>query len=134
MYRCQLNFAMFAVISTLGISWQYLNHPNLLVRSVYRFHVYFHIRLLLHELGFFLPHEDSFSKVKNAYIESAYYSICDDYGVDADETWMYEDWFYTIDYAFFGHEVKATERSPQTTLHDGSLHSEKVLQKKTLKI
>ena len=77
---------MFAVISTLGISWQYLNHPNLLVRSVYRFHVYFHIRLLLHELGFFLPHEDSFSKVKNAYIESAYYSICDDYGVDADET------------------------------------------------
>ena len=86
MYRCQLNFAMFCVTSALGISWQHLNHQNLLVRSVYRFHVYFHIRLILHELGIFLPNEVGFSKVKNAYIKSAYYSICDDYGVDANET------------------------------------------------
>ena len=53
MYRCQLNFAMFCVTSALGISWQHLNHPNLLVRAVYRFHVYFHVRLILHELGTF---------------------------------------------------------------------------------
>ena len=86
MYWCQLNFAMSCVTSALCISWQHLNHPNLLVRSVYRFHVYFHIRLILHELGISLPHEDGFSKVKNAYIKSAYYSICDDYGVDANET------------------------------------------------
>ena len=64
MYRCQLNFAMFCVTSALGISWQHLNHPNLLVRSVYRFHVYFHVRLILHDLGISLPHEDGFSKVK----------------------------------------------------------------------
>ena len=69
MYRSQLNFAMFCVTSALGISWQHLNHPNLLVRSVYRFHVYFHIRLILHELGIFLLHEDGFSKVKNSYID-----------------------------------------------------------------
>ena len=116
MYRCQLNFAMFCVTSALGISWQHLNHPNLFVRSVYRFHVYFHVRLILHELSIFLPHEDGFSKVKNAYIPSAYYSICDDYGVDANETWMHGDWFYTTDYAIFGHEVKATERSPPDNL------------------
>ena len=44
MYRCQLNFALFAVTSVLGISWQHLNHPNLLVWAVYKvykFHVYF---------------------------------------------------------------------------------------------
>ena len=116
MYRCQLNFSMFCVTSALGISWQHLNHPNLLVRSIYRFHVYFHIRLILHELGIFLPHEDCFSKVKNSYIQSAYYSLCDDYGVDPSETWMYGDWFYTTDYAIFGHEVKATERSPPGSL------------------
>ena len=52
MYRCQLNFAMSCVTSALGISWQHLNHSNLLVPAVYRFHVYFHIRLLLHELAF----------------------------------------------------------------------------------
>ena len=116
MYWCQLNFPMFCATSALGISWQHLNHPNLLVRSVYRFHVYFHIRLILHELGIFLPNEVGFSKVKNAYIKSAYYSICDDYGVDANETWMHGDWFYTTDYAIFGHEVKATERSPPDNL------------------
>ena len=71
MYRCQLNFAMFCVTSALGISWQHLNHPNLLVCSVYRSHVYFHVRLMLHELGISLPHEDGFSKVKNVYIKSA---------------------------------------------------------------
>ena len=108
MYRCQLTFA---VTSALCISWQHLNHSHLLVRAVCRFHVYFHIQLILHELGISLPHEDGFSKVKNAYIQSAYYSVCDDYGVDANETWMHGDWFYTTDYAVFGHEVKATERS-----------------------
>ena len=37
MYRCQLNVAMFAVTNALGISWQHLNDPNILVRSVYGF-------------------------------------------------------------------------------------------------
>ena len=53
---------------------------------------------------------------KNAYITSAYYSICDEYGVDATETWMYRDWFYTSGYGIFGHEVKATKRSPPDNL------------------
>ena len=29
---------------------------------------------------------------------------------------MHGDWFYTTDYAIFGHEVKATERSPPDNL------------------
>ena len=94
MYHCQLNFAMFA----LGISWQHLNHANLLVHSAYRFHVYFHIRLILHELRISLPHEDGFLKVKNDYERSAYYNVCDQYHVDPDETWVYGEWFYTTDY------------------------------------
>ena len=107
---------MFCVTSALGISWQHLNHQNLLVRSVYRFHVYFHIRLILHELGILLPHEDGFSQVKNGYIQSGYYILCDDCGIDPTVTWMYGVWFYTTDYAIFGHEVKATERSPPDSL------------------
>ena len=107
---------MLCTTSVLGISSQHLNHPNLVVRSVYRFHMYFHVQLILHNLGISLPHEDGFSKVKNAYIKSAYYSICDDYGVDADETWMHGDWFYTTGYGIFGHEVKATKRSPPDNL------------------
>ena len=72
--------------------------------------------LILHELGISSLYEDGFSKVKNAYIEGAYYIMCDDYGVDANETWMHDDWFYRTDYAIFGHEVKATERSPPDNL------------------
>ena len=52
MYRCQLNFSMFCFTSALDISWQHLNHPNFFVRAVFRFHVYFHVRLILHKLGF----------------------------------------------------------------------------------
>ena len=33
-----------------------------------------------------LSHEDGFSKAKSFYIKSNYYSICDYYGVNADET------------------------------------------------
>ena len=116
MYRCQLNFSMFCATSALGISWQHLNDPNLLVRAVYKFHVYFHVRLILHELHISLPHEYGFSKGKNAYERSVYYSVCNQYGVNPDETWMYGDWFCMTDYVIFGHEVKATEKSPPDNL------------------
>ena len=71
MYQCQLNFTLFYATSALCISRQHLNHPNLPVRAPYRFHVHFHVQLILHDLGIPLPHEDSLSKVKNAYIKSA---------------------------------------------------------------
>ena len=49
-------------------------------------------------------------------MKRAYYSTCNDYGVDADETWMHGDWFCTTGYDIFGHEVKATKRSPPDNL------------------
>ena len=70
-FGCQLNFAMFCATSALGISWQHLNQRNLILRSVYRFHLYFHVRIILHHLGISLPHEDGFSNVKTPYIKSA---------------------------------------------------------------
>ena len=92
MYHCQLNFAMFCCKSALGISLQHLSHPNMLERSVHKFH---------HQLSIPLPHENSFSKVEISYVESAYYSICDDYGVNVDEIWMNRDWFYMVAYSSF---------------------------------
>ena len=72
MCRCHLNFAMFCVRSALSLSWQDLNHRNLCVRAIYRFHIYFQARLVLHESHISLSHEDGFSKVKKAYERSAY--------------------------------------------------------------
>ena len=80
---------MFCATSALGICWQHLNHPNLLIRAVYRVHVCFHERLMLHHSDIYLPHEDGFSKVKNSYIKSACYSICNDYDGNTDEAWMH---------------------------------------------
>ena len=95
----------FCHASCYKCAWYFLAtpQPNLLVRSVYRFHVYFHVELILHKLHISLPHEDRFSKLKNDYEDSAYYSVCDEYGVDPTETCMHGDWFYTTDYAVFGH-------------------------------
>ena len=112
MYRCQLNFALFSATSALRISWQHLNYPNLLVRAVCRFHVYFHVRLILHDLGASLPNDGHFSKVRNAFIKSAYNVICNDHDVNPDETWLYGNWFYTTSYAVFTSELKPTKRSP----------------------
>ena len=77
----------------------------------------------MHDLGISLPKEDGFSRVKNTYIKSAYYSICDDYGVDADGTWIngdwYEDWIgWGLDkiWYVFGDGRKATKISPPDNL------------------
>ena len=37
--------------------------------------------------------------------------ISDDYGVNADETWMNRNWFYMTKYDTFGNGGKATKRS-----------------------
>ena len=94
--------------------------------------MYFHVRLILHDLGISLPHEDDFSKVKNAYIKSAYCSICDDYGVNPDKTWMHGDWFYTTDNGIFDHEVKVTERSPKKDLTRRIVTKSKVFTRKDI--
>ena len=66
---------MFCATSVLGISWEHLNHPNLLVRSAYQFHVYFNVRIILQHLGILFSYEDGFSKIKNLFDKSAYHSI-----------------------------------------------------------
>ena len=62
-----------------------------------------------------LPHENCFAKVKNSCVRSAYYSIDDDYDVNAYEIWINGDGFYTTVYACFGDGWKTT----QWSLHDG---------------
>ena len=78
--------------------------------------MYFHVRIILLHLGLSLPHEDGFSNVKNPYIKSEYYSICNDYGVNADEIWMHRDWFYI---AFLAMEESLQNDLHQTILHNG---------------
>ena len=66
----------FRHVSCHKCTWYFLAKPQpselTCTPRVYRFHMYFHIRLILNQLGISLPHEDGFSKVKNAYIKSTY--------------------------------------------------------------
>ena len=96
---------MFCATSALCISWQHLNHSNLLVCAVYRFDVYFHARLILHNYAFLYHMKMDLARLKTMMR-----------GVHVTVSVMYGEWFYTIDYGIFGHEVKATERSPPDNL------------------
>ena len=101
MYKCQLNFALYCASSALGVSMQHLNQPNMLIRSVYRFHVYYHMRLILYRLKVALPREEKYKKTNNLYSKEDYFQVCDEYGVDPLEVWLFGDWFYTEEWAVF---------------------------------
>ena len=55
-----------------------------MIRSVYRFHIYYHVRRILNKLQVPLPHETGFNVADNPYTESEFLKICEDYGVPND--------------------------------------------------
>ena len=47
LWQTQLNFAVFCASSTCGVSVKDLNAKKPMIRSIYRFYVYYHIRRIL---------------------------------------------------------------------------------------
>ena len=45
-----------------------------------------------------------------------YYSICDDYSANADQTWMNGDWLFTTKYGVFDDKGMGSEGSPPGNL------------------
>ena len=71
LWQTQLNFAVWCASSACGVSSAHLNyskHP--MVRAVYRFHMYYHVRRVLKSLQTPLQHETGFIAADNPYIES----------------------------------------------------------------
>ena len=52
-----------------------------MIRSVYQFHVYYHIRRILNGLEIPLPYKNSFNKYNNLYNHEKFKKICIEYGV-----------------------------------------------------
>ena len=52
LWQSQLNFVVFCASSACGVSVEHLNAKESMIRSIYRFHVYYHIRRILNELKF----------------------------------------------------------------------------------
>ena len=95
LWQTQLNFAVFCASSACGVSSAHLNykkHP--MIRAVYRFHVYYHVRRVLKELQTPLPHETGFKAADNPYTESKFLKICEDYGVPNNPMRYRDEKFY----------------------------------------
>ena len=100
LWQTQLNFTVFCASSACGVSLAHLNytkHP--MIRSVYHFHIYYHVRRILKRLQTPLPHNTGFNAADNPYTESEFLKICENYGVpnnpmryrDEKFYWTYQD-------------------------------------------
>ena len=95
-WQSQLNFAVFCASSACGVSVEHLNTKEPMIRSIYRFHVYYHIRRILKILEIPLPYENSFNQYNNPYNHEKFIGICSEYGVSNDLTkWRNQKYFST---------------------------------------
>ena len=65
-----------------------------MVRSLYRFHVYYHVRRILKRLQLLLPHEAGFKASDNSYTNEELFKICEDYEVPHDSMKYRDKMFY----------------------------------------
>ena len=91
-----MNFAVFCASSACGVSVEHLNAKEPMIRSIYRFHVYYHIRRILKILEIPLPYENSFNQYNNLYNHEKFIGICSEYGVSNNLTkWRNRKYFST---------------------------------------
>ena len=95
-WQSQLNFAVFCASSACGVPVEHLNAKEPMIRSIYRFHVYYHIRRILKILEIPLPNENSFNQYNNPYNHEKFIGICSEYGVSNNLTkWRNQKYFST---------------------------------------
>ena len=81
LWQLQLNFAVFCASSARRVSVEHLNAKQPMIRSIYRFHVYYHIRRILKILEIPYNHEK-------------FIGICSEYGVSNNLTkWRNQKYF-----------------------------------------
>ena len=94
LWQSQLNFVVFCASSACGVSVEHLNAKEPMIRSIYHFHVYYHIRRILKILEIPLPYENSFNQYNNPYNHEKFVGICSKYGVSNDLTkWRNQKYF-----------------------------------------
>ena len=96
LWQSQLDFAVFCASSACGVRVEHMNAKKPMIRSIYRFHVYYHIRRILKILEIPLPYENSFNQCNNPYNHEKFIGICSEYGVSNDLTkWRNQKYFST---------------------------------------
>ena len=96
LWQSQLNFVVFYASSACGVSVKHLNAMEPMIRSIYRFHVYYNIRRILKILEIPLPYENSFNQYNNPYNHEKFIGIWAEYGVSNDlKMWRNRKYFST---------------------------------------
>ena len=94
LWEVQLNFAVHCATSGLGVSTEHLNAKQPLVRALYRFHTYYHVRRILKRMLTPLPGEEGFDKYNNSFSLEQVRRIADEYGVSAKNLNIYKNEYY----------------------------------------
>ena len=81
LWQTPLNFLVFCASSACGVFVEHMNAKKPMIRSIYRFHVYYHIRKISKILEIPLPYENSFNQYNNPYNHEKFMEICSEYGV-----------------------------------------------------
>ena len=84
LWQAQLNFSIVCTSSDCGVSVEHINAKRPMIRSIYRFHVYYHIKKVLKVIEFPLPYENSFNQYNNLYNHEKFIGNCSEYGVSND--------------------------------------------------
>ena len=66
-----------------------------MIRSIYCFHVYYHIRRILKILEIPLPYENSFNQYNNPYNHEKFIRICSEYGVTFDSSILLNHYYFS---------------------------------------
>ena len=83
-WQNQLNFAVWCATSGCGVSkLDHLKHKDPMVRSVFRFHVYYQIRRILNEMQCPLPNDDLFNALNNPFDKTNFEKICTEFGISS---------------------------------------------------
>ena len=96
LWQSQLNFIVFCASSACGVSVEHLKAKEPMIRSIYCFHAYYHIRRILKILEIPLTYENSFNQYNNLYNHEKFIGICSEYGVSNDlAKWRNQKYFST---------------------------------------
>ena len=72
---------VFCASSACGVSVEHLNAKEPMIRNIYCFHAYYHLRRILKILEIPLPYENNFNQYNNLYNHEKFIGICSEYGV-----------------------------------------------------
>ena len=94
LWEVQFNFAVHCATSGLDVSTVHLNSKKPLVKALYRFHTYYHIRRILKRMLTPLPGEEGFDKYNNAFSLEQLRNVGDEYGVSTKNLGIFKNEYY----------------------------------------